>query len=282
SIMATLPGQNIMYFPRIILLCVIAFSTVISTATADTPQCPRIISQSPYISEMLDYLGMGQCVVGVSRYSKRDLPHTGGILDPDADAIDALSPGLIITSDWAKEETMKKVTPAGARAIRLKSFNKMTQLEENMSEIIKATKWQHAAPLVKKFSDSWRNKVKQVNGNNKKVLLLSSCSGSPYSFGPDSRLYDLFTLAGFKVVESKEKIRHIRPGNEVENLTMLADKYQPDLLIIFEQRLRKQCQMITPKLPVKILSVDGEKFLHPNVEILKGLDLLISKKHYWN
>ena len=41
----------------------------------------------------------------------------------------------------------------------------------------------------------------------------------------------------------------------------LADKYQPDLLIIFEQRLKKQCQMITPKLPVKIMSIDGKLFL---------------------
>jgi len=84
--------------------------------------CPRIISQSPYISEMLDYIGMGKCIVGVSRYSKRDLPRTGGILDPDAEAIDALMPDLIITSDWSKEETLKSATPTGAKSIRFKSF----------------------------------------------------------------------------------------------------------------------------------------------------------------
>ena len=66
--------------------------------------CPRIISQSPYISKMLDYLGMGHCIVGVSRYSKRNLPRTGGILDPDAQAIDSLMPDLNNTSDWSKVE----------------------------------------------------------------------------------------------------------------------------------------------------------------------------------
>lgn len=250
-------------------------------AHAEKKECPRIISQSPYISEMLDYLGMGHCIVGVSRYSKRDLPHTGGILDPDADAIDALIPDLIITSDWSKEETLKKVTPKGTKAIRLKSFNKMNQLEENMNAIIAETNWKQSVPKVKQFAMAWRNKIKQVNGNSKKVLLLSACSGSPYSFGPNSRLYDLFTQAGFNVVESKEKIRHVRPGNEVENLNNLANKYQPDLLIIFEQRLKKQCQLIAPKVPVSILSFDGDKFLHPNVKILEGLDLLISKNHRW-
>lgn len=244
--------------------------------------CPRIISQSPYISEILDYLGMGHCIVGVSRYSKRDLPHTGGILDPDAEAIDALMPDLIITSDWSKSEKLKSVTPKGTKAIRLKSFNNMAQLEENMQTIIKATNWKQATSKVTTFAKAWRNKVKQVQGNNKKVLLLSSCSGNAYSFGPNSRLYDLFSQAGFKVVETQGKIRHVRPGQEIEHITGLLDKYQPDLLFIFEQRLKKQCQMMMPKVPVKILSFDGRKFLHPTTEILEGLDLLISKKHRWN
>ena len=264
------------------LILIYILSATYTVSIASETKCPRIISQSPYISEMLDYLGMGHCIVGVSRYSKRNLPHTGGILDPDAEAIDTLMPDIIITSNWTREDTLKGVTPRGVKAIRLSSFNKMAQLEENMTSIIKATNWKGASDKVSNFKKSWRNRVKQVNGNNKKVLLLSSCSGSPYSFGPNSRLHDLFTLAGFNVVESKEKIRHIRPGNEVENLNSLANKYQPDLLIIFEQRLKKQCQMITPKVPVKIITFDGNNFLHPNTAILDGLDALIKKKHYWN
>lgn len=262
---------------------VLLYLIYVPVSFSDTQQsCPRIISQSPYISEMLDYLGMGRCIVGVSRYSKRDLPRTGGILDPDAEAIDALMPDLIITSDWSKEETLKSVTPKETKAIRLKSFSKMAQLEQNMKTIIKTTKWKGASNKISSFAKAWRNKVKQVQGNNKKVLLLSSCSGNAYSFGPKSRLYDLFTQAGFNVVETKKKIRHIKEGEEVESLNALLDQYQPNLLFIFERRLKKQCQMVTPKVPVRILSFDGEIFLHPNVKILEGLDLLIKKKQVWN
>lgn len=225
---------------------------------------------------------MEHCIVGVSRYSKRDLPRTGGILDPDAEAIDTLMPDLIITSNWSKEEKLKAATPKGAKAIRLKSFNKMDQLEQNMLTIIGATNWQQAIPKVNAFKTAWRNKVKLVKGNNKKVLLLSSCSGNAYSFGPNSRLYDLFTQAGFNVVETKEKIRHVREGKEIKHITGLLERYQPDLLFIFERRLKKQCQMMTPKVPVKILSFDGEKFLHPNTAILDGLELLINKQHRWH
>jgi len=265
--------------PLFFLFLFIPFSVI---AAEINKECPRIISQSPYISEMLNYLGMERCIVGVSRYSKRDLPRTGGILDPDIEAIDALMPDIIITSDWSKEETLKNATPKGTKAIRLKSFNKMNQLEENMLAIIKSTQWQQAMPKVESFKNAWRSKIKQVQGNNKKVLLLSSCSGNAYSFGPNSRLYDLFTRAGFNVVETKEKIRHVRDGEEIKHITGLLNRYQPDLLFIFERRLKKQCQVIMPKTPVRIMSFDGGLFLNPNTKVLKGLDLLIEKKHIWN
>jgi len=267
------------YKPIFLLFLFIPFSVI---AAESNKECPRIISQSPYISEMLSYLGMEHCIVGVSRYSKRDLPRTGGILDPDVEAIDALMPDLIITSDWSKEETLKNATPKGTKAIRLKSFNKMNQLEENMLTIIKSTQWQQAMPKVESFKNAWRSKIKQVQGNNKKVLLLSSCSGNAYSFGPNSRLYDLFTQAGFNVVETNEKIRHVRDGEEIKHITGLLNRYQPDLLFIFERHLKKQCQVIVPKTPVRIMSFDGGLFLNPNTKVLKGLDLLIEKKHIWN
>lgn len=225
---------------------------------------------------------MGQCIVGVSRYSKLKLPHTGGILDPDAEAIDSVMPDLFITSDWTKPETLKKITPDYTKSIRLKSFNTMSQLENNMSSIVKATGWHQSIDKIKSFSAAWRNKVKQVNGNNKKVLLLSSCGGSPYSFGPNSRLYDLFTQAGFNVVETGDKIRHIQPGQDIEHITALLDRYQPDLLFTFEQGLKKQCQLLTPKVPVRIITFNGHDFLHPTTAILNGLDSLISKKRSWH
>ena len=224
---------------------------------------------------------MDQCIVGVSRYSKLDLPHTGGILDPDAKAINTLMPDLFITSDWTSVETLEKVTPKYTKAIRLKSFNKMVQLEENMKLIISTTSWSRASKKITNFSSSWRAKLKKVQGNNKKVLLLSSCSGTPYSFGPNSRLYDLFTQAGFNVLETGKKIRHIRKGKKIEDMTTLLDRFQPELLFVFEQKLKKQCQLLLPKVPVRILNLDGNNFLHPSPKIIEGLDSLIRKKQYW-
>lgn len=264
---------------RILILLAISFSA--TAANSNKAECPRIISQSPYITDMLDYLNLGHCIVGVSRYSKRDLPHTGGILDPDAAAIDALMADILITSDWATQATLNKATPKKTRVLRLASFNKMSQLEQNMREVIQATGMLQALPKVDAFAKAWRKKVQRVKGNKKKVLLLSACNGSPYSFGPDTRLFDLFTQAGFRVVETKDKIRHIRPGLEIETLTALVNQYQPDLLFVFERRISKQCKLIAPKIPVRILTFDGNKFLNPSVSILEGLDMLLNKQKLW-
>lgn len=54
--------------------------------------CPRIVSQSPYITRVLIWLGLERCIVGVSRYDALDRPKTGGVIDPDADAIALLEP----------------------------------------------------------------------------------------------------------------------------------------------------------------------------------------------
>jgi len=264
----------------LLMLVIILSSTRVDAMDDDAP-CPRIISQSPYITHMLNYLGMGHCIVGVSRYSKLNLPRTGGILDPDAEVIASLDPDLFITSAWTSQSTLEKITPKDTKSLRLSSFNSMDQLESNMADVIKLTGWDHSQKKVDDFSSQWRSKLKLLNGNNIKVLLLSSCSGQAYSFGPDSRLYDLFSQAGFDVVETGKKIRHIQPGQEIESLNTLLDRYQPNLLFVFEQKMKKRCQLLTPKLPVRILTLNGRQFLHPTTEILDGLDSLSKKKHYW-
>ncbi len=268
---------------RVLILLVISFnaSIALSNETAGEVGCPRIISQSPYITEMLDYLELGQCIVGVSRYSKRDLPRTGGILDPDAAAINSLMADIFITSNWATEAALHKVVPKETRLVRLASFNKMSQLEQNMRQIIDITGMPHARAKIDTFAKAWREKIKRIKGNNKKVLLLSACSGAAYSFGPNSRLFDLFTQAGFNVVETKDKIRHLRPGLEIETLTALVNEYQPDLLFVFERRLTKQCQLIMPEIPVRVLTFNGKQFLNPSVAILEGLDALLAKQKAW-
>ncbi len=244
-------------------------------------ECPRIISQSPYITFSLQWLGLEKCIVGVSRYDRLDLPFTGGIFKPDKEAIDGLMPDIIFTSDRTKAEILKEVTPEDVQAFRLKGFNSMRQIEDNLLTLGRATKIKDIESRVGDFHQDWRKAVKQIDAKGKKALLISSCSGTPYSFGKQTWLYDLFTQAGFKLVETHEKIRHIKKGNEIEEITALLDHFEPEVLFVFERTLNTQCNLIMPKTPVRMVAMDGELFLHPAPVLLKGLNNLYQKKALW-
>lgn len=66
---------------------------------AETP--PRIVSLAPSITEILFALGLGERVVGVTRYcdypvEAKSLPKIGGYVDPNYEAVVALRPDLVI------------------------------------------------------------------------------------------------------------------------------------------------------------------------------------------
>lgn len=254
---------------------------LLNAAVAAEPACPRIISQSPYITKTLQWLELESCIVGVSRYDKLDRPHTGGVLDPDAALIAALEPDLLFTSDWTPAEELPALTPEGTRGFRLGGFTSMAEIEENLRLIGREAGINDIDTQVTDFHRHWQSLASEVNGDGKKVLLLSACSGMPYSFGRKRWLSDLFTAAGFVVVETEEKIRHIQPGQEVTTINALINELEPDLLFIFERKESQQCAFIKPKTPLAIINLDGEKFLHPAPIVLEGLAELKNQQAHW-
>jgi ABC-type Fe3+-hydroxamate transport system substrate-binding protein len=256
---------------------------LISPASQATEKnCPRIISQSPYLTKSLQWLGLEPCIVGVSRYDRLDLPHTGGVMDPDGEAIELLEPDVIFTSNWTREEMLQAVTPQGTRSFRLDGFASVQQIEDNLRLMGEEAKIGDIDQRVTDFHRQWQTLAAGINGNGKKVLLLSACSGTPYSFGKQRWLSDLFTEAGFINVETAEKIRHIKSGEELVTINALINKLEPELLFIFERKQNKQCAFIKPKTPLTIINLDGEKFLHPAPVLLDGLAELATHRSKWS
>lgn len=264
---------------RTLFILILLLTSAIAQATEE---CPRIVSQSPYITHTLEWMGLKQCIVGTSRYEDLGLPQTGGVLDPDAEAIALLEPAVILSSDWVTAERAQQINPAGSRIYRLHGFQSMQQIEDNIRTIATAVGMDDGEALAAKFHRQWHDSIKEIKANNKRVLLISSCSGLPYSFGKATWLYDLFTQAGFEVVETHDNIRHIRPGQELTDLSEMIDQLRPELVFVFERQAAQQCQLITPRIPVRIVTLDGEKLLQPAPVLLQGLDEVIRKRPIWN
>jgi len=269
-----------MKFVRMKTLLLI-ISLLFASACAAEPACPRIVSQSPYITKSLQWLGLEECIVGVSRYDTLDRPHTGGVFDPDAEVIATLEPQLLFTSDWTSAEKLAAVTPEGTRGFRLHGFTNMAEIEENLRLIGHEAGMDDIEERVEAFHSDWQQAAGELHGGGRRVLLLSACSGTPYSFGQKRWLSDLFSQAGFVVVETAEKIRHIKPGEEVTTINALINELEPELLFIFERKQNKQCAFIRPKTPLRIINLDGEHFLHPAPVLLDGLAELQQHQAAW-
>ncbi|MCW8917404.1 MAG: ABC transporter substrate-binding protein [Gammaproteobacteria bacterium] len=266
------------YLPLLSLL----FLLVSPTGQAIEKECPRIVSQSPYLTKSLQWLGLEPCIVGVSRYDTLKRPHTGGVMDPDGEAIEALEPELIFTSNWTRPELLKAITPKGVRAFALDGFESMAQVEENLQLMGSEAGLADIDARVAAFHQEWTTVAASINGRGKKVLLLSACSGSPYSFGKKRWLSDLFTRANFVNVETSDKIRHIKAGAAVTTLNALINELKPELLFIFERKANSQCAFIKPETPLTLINLDGEKFLHPAPVLLDGLTELATHRAKWS
>lgn len=244
---------------------------------AQAADCPRIISQSPYISRALAWLGQEDCIVGVSRYDRLPLAHTGGVKDPDAAAMADLEPDVVIYSEWTAEATVESATPPGARAVRVVrvgGFRGMAGVEAMLREVGQAAGVADTERRVAQFARDWRQAAARVDGRQRRVLILSACGEAPYSFGRGSTLFEVFSAAGFNVVADHEQIRNFNPRTPQGDVAAWISERRPDLLFALQDHKAGSCNPAIARPGIPILPLTGEHFTHPGPELLKGLEEL--------
>lgn len=241
--------------------------------------CPRIVSQSPYITRALDWLGLSGCIVGVSRYDERDLPRTGGVMDPDADTIALLEPQLMITSDWTKAEIWQAAAPPGAKALRVGGFGSMAEVETMLRDIGRAAKVADIDARVDRFAADWRAAAKRVDARGRRVLIVAACGAVPYSYGRRTMPYDLLSQAGFTVVETHESLRHLHPGEPYATIAQLVAATRPEAIVAFINRRSEACNAQLAEAGIPIIAVDDDKFVHPGPGLIDALENLRKAIH---
>lgn len=258
-------------------LRILAIIFLLLAGAAEARDCPRIVSQSPYITRALDWLGLKPCIVGISRYEKEgefDLPRTGGVIDPDVDAIALLDPQLMITSNWTPAAVWQVAAPPGARALRVDGFRGMAGVEAMLREIGSAAGIADIDARVARFAVDWRAAAQRVGGQGRRVLLLSACGEAPYSFGRGTTLHELFTAAGFTVAADHDSIRNFQPGKPDSDISAWIAQRRPDLIFAFKNRRDEACNTAIVRPGIAIVPLDGELFTHPGPVLLEGLEQL--------
>ena len=267
--------MNKQIFSLLTACCIAAFAL---TAQADeVAVCPRIVSQSPYLTQALKWLGRGECLVGVSRYEREypDLPRTGGVLDPDKETIAALKPDILIASNWADAKTMADVTPEGARLVVVDGFAGMRDAENMLATLAKETNAHDSAQAaLAAFSQQWHEAAERLAkiARHRRVLVLSTCMGSPFSFGREHVIGDIFTQSGFELVETAPKVRHLVAGAEIPDIERMLDKTRPEIVVALTSESAEYCRMIAPQASAEIVTLDGAPFIHPGAGLLQAYE----------
>lgn len=236
--------------------------------------CPRTVSQSPYITMALEWFGRGECIVGVSRYDRRELPRTGGIVDPDADVIALLDPQVMIAPTRTPADKWQAAAPDGATAVRVDGFKGVDDMERALRAIGRAAGVADADARVDAFAAEWRAAADRVDGRKRRALVMTACSGAPYSFGRGTTLYEVFRRAGIDVAADHAGIRNFKPDGPPEDLEQWIDGLRPEIVFALKNSRDEACNASIARPGVMILPLDGERFTHPGPALLSGLDQL--------
>ncbi|OYT67617.1 MAG: hypothetical protein B6U65_02870 [Candidatus Wolframiiraptor sp. EX4484-121] len=137
----------------------------------------RIVSIAPSITETLFALGLGDRVVGVTRYcnyppevlekvGKGEITVIGGYTDPSLEKIVGLNPDLVIGHNLLKPELVKKIEDAGIPIIIVKTSETIQGVYDDIRLIGKAC-WADdaASKLVEKLRSEiafWEERVEGV------------------------------------------------------------------------------------------------------------------------
>lgn len=129
------------------------------------PAQPRIVSLAPNLTEILFALGVGNQLVGATEHCNwppqaKSLPRVGSFWQPDAEAVLALRPTLVIGLKLPQQEPLAAaLTPTGCRVLLLDDFEQFEQLFDGILAIGAAI---HQPAQAAQLTDTLRCAVQQM------------------------------------------------------------------------------------------------------------------------
>lgn len=160
----------------------------------------RIVSLAPNTTEILFAIGAGDRVVGVTRYcdfpaEAAQLPKVGGLVDPNAEAIIALKPDLVVGVTSAGDPAIARTLGAAGIAY---TFIRMESLDETYTGIRRIGELVGRQTAANALADDLSDRLVEVGkGQSVKPSVLMVFGRKPIvAAGPGTFAHDLLTRAG--------------------------------------------------------------------------------------
>jgi cobalamin transport system substrate-binding protein len=208
---------------------------------AETPQ--RIVSLAPNVTEILFALGLGDRIVGVTRYC--DYPaqalqkeKIGGMVDPNLERIQALRPDLIVAFRGNPLGILGKLRNLHFPVFVLNLGSSLDGLFQTIEKIGRVTRADEAAGnLVANLREKHRA-IRQALGDNAKKpkVFLSVYGQGLWTCGEGSYLNDLLIQAGGLNIAANAERRWLQLNRE----QLIHEN--PDVIIIMAKDQKRFSQ----------------------------------------
>jgi iron complex transport system substrate-binding protein len=252
--------------------------------TTRKPAVPkRIISMVPSNTEILFALGLGDRIVGVTRYCNYPAaalkkPKIGD-MNASAEKIVSLKPDLVLAHSYLNDNVTRRLTGAGIRVLAIdpKSFS---QVYADIGKIGGATgKSREAEVLVKKMAAKVSYvRSKTARSKPKKVLIIIQ-PNPLWAAGPSSIVDEMLRYS-----HASNVARDAHPGYN-QFSTEVAVSRNPDVIIVSRQQEREFIlksaiwARTTAVRKHAVHVVDGDLLLRAGPRISEGLVKLAGTIH---
>ncbi|MCP4481576.1 MAG: ABC transporter substrate-binding protein [bacterium] len=196
--------KNIFLLIFILLFSSVGFSTLLS-------KYQKIISLSPYITEILYNLGEADSIVGVTLYCNRpsiakNKPKIGGMINPNLEEILKISPDLIFaTKEDHPRELIAKLQDLGFFVVILSESRTFKDIKTNFFKVAEVVGKLETA--VSQFSDIER-KLKKVDSNKLIDTFIVLADEPLITVSQESYLNDILAFAGFRNIVEQRSPRY--------------------------------------------------------------------------
>jgi len=192
----------------------------------------RIVSLAPSITEMIYFLGLGDRLVGVTRFSyfpeeARNKPKVGAYTDINVERVITLNPDLVIaTADGNKRADVKMLEEGGipVYVINPRKVNQLLDTIERLGEICGVP--DRAERLVNDLRERVMRVVKAVRNKGRPLVLLVINVRPLMSVNRNTIHHDIIQLAGGRNMTGDQPITYPKLNMEA------VVKRKPDVIII--------------------------------------------------
>ncbi|MBW2004008.1 MAG: cobalamin-binding protein [Deltaproteobacteria bacterium] len=199
---------------------------------AVNPVPKRIISLAPSITEMIYFLGLGERVVGVTRFSyfpkeATKKPNIGAYTDINIEKVITLNPDLVIaTADGNKREDVEMLEEAGipVYVVNPRKVHQVLDTIERLGTICGVT--DRAKRLVNCLRERVAKVMKAVRNSERPLILLVINMKPLISVNQSTIHHDIIQLAGGRNMTGDQPITY--PKLSMEEVI----KKGPDAIII--------------------------------------------------